>query len=181
MLPRNTVWIGPVVAFLLLPSCDSLTPAPELSKSTRELRLGQWLPRMSEREAIGAVDVPVTRATPLFFRALFQSRSTDIVFKDEEATGADRWMTRRLEQRLERLNRLVEAEWDGLRLRVTEAWDENLEHGPQSAHYEGRAADLTTSDVDADKLGRLGFLAVQAGFDWVYFENASHIHASVRK
>lgn len=180
MLLLNTVWIRPAVAVLLLVSCDSLTPAPELSKSTRELRVGQWLPRISEREAIGAVDAPVERATPLF-RSLFRSRSTGIVFKDEEATGADRLMTRRLEQRLERLNRLVEAEWDGLRLRVTEAWDENLEHGPQSAHYEGRAADLTTSDLDADKLGRLAYLAVQAGFDWVYFENASHIHASVRK
>jgi len=180
MLPRNTVWIGPAVAVLLSLSCDSLTQAPELSKSTRALRLGQWLPRMSERDAIGAVDAPVERATPLF-RSLFQSRSTGIVFKDEEGTGADRLMTRRLEQRLERLNRLVEVEWDGLRLRVTEAWDENLEHGPQSAHYEGRAADLTTSDLDPDKLGRLAYLAVQAGFDWVYFENASHIHASVHK
>lgn len=161
-------------------ACDAPVAAPPLSRASRELRLGAQHPDQSEREVIGRIEERVSRRSPAF-RSLTQSQSREIVFKDEEATGADRWMTPRLSDRLERLSRLVQSEWGGVRLRVTEAWDEDLEHGPMSAHYEGRAADLTTSDLDAGKLGRLAFLAVEAGFDWVYFESRTHVHASVRK
>jgi hypothetical protein len=169
---------GSLAALVL--SCDAPGPGAALSRATGQLQLGDQVPRMNEQDAIGSVLGRVSRTTP-GFRALTQNRSADIVFKDEEATGADRVMTPRLAQRLLRLNRLVGEEWYGLRLRVTEAWDEDGEHGPLSAHYEARAADLTTSDVDPDKLGRLAYLAVEAGFDWVYFEDRSHVHASVRK
>jgi hypothetical protein len=76
---------------------------------------------------------------------------------------------------------LVQRRWPKLKLRVTEAWDENREHGESSVHYEGRAADVTTSDTASDKLGPLARLAIDAGFDWVFFEDASHVHVSVRK
>jgi hypothetical protein len=168
---------GLVVAQLT--SCDTLEEAPALSKPDGELQRGQTIPGVSEREAIGAVAERVSRQAHEF-RTLIQSQSPEIIFKDEEATGADRVMTALLEQRLHRLNRLVQDEWTGVRVRVTEAWDEDGEHGTLSAHYEGRAADITTSDLDSGKLGRLAFLAVDAGFDWVYFES-THVHASVRK
>lgn len=183
MLARKTPTPALVRRLLLgclgLAGCDGLTPAPPLSKRARELAVGDQIPAVTEREAIGKVEAPVTRSGARF-RSLRQSESREIVFKDEEATGADRMMTARLEQKLERLGRSVRAEWNGVRLRVTEAWDEDAEHGPLSAHYEGRAADLTTSDLDPKKLGRLAYLAVEAGFDWVYFES-THVHASVRK
>jgi hypothetical protein len=168
--------------FIVLPlwGCDALTPAPPLAKRVGALDVGERIPRMSEQQAIGQVSVRVARGMP-DYRRLLRNRSSEIVFKDEESTGADRMMTARLERRLMALNRLVQREWDGLSVRVTEAWDENGEHGPSSAHYEGRAADLTTSDIDPSKLGRLAFLAVEAGFDWVYFEDRTHVHASVRK
>jgi hypothetical protein len=175
------LWFAPVCLTALLSSCDALSPGPALSRARGdELDLGERVPRMSEQDAIGRVVVRVSREMP-DWRTLARSRSADIVFKDEESTGADRMMTPRLERRVLLLNRLVRKEWDGVSLRVTEAWDENGEHGPSSAHYEGRAVDMTTSDMDTSKLGRLAYLAVEAGFDWVYFEDRTHVHASVRR
>jgi hypothetical protein len=168
------------LAALFLFGCDSLTLAPALSKSGGSLELGEHLPRVSEQDAIGQVVVRVSRGMP-DYRGLLRNPSSEIVFKDEETTGADRMMTPRLERRLMALNQRVRREWDGVSVRVTEAWDEDGEHGPASAHYEGRAVDLTTSDIDPSKLGRLAFLALEAGFDWVYFEDRTHVHASVRR
>jgi hedgehog signaling domain-containing protein len=160
-------------------ACDSLPPGPALVKGSGTLPRGRAVPGMSEQEAIGPVLGKIARRSPDFER-LVVSTDADIVFKDEETTGADRMMTPRLKKGLERLSRSVREEWPGLRLRVTEAWDENDEHGTLSAHYEGRAADLTTSDQDRRRLGRLAWLAVEAGFDWVYFEDDTHVHVSVR-
>jgi len=56
-----------------------------------------------------------------------------------------------------------------------------MEHGTKSVHYEARAADLTTFPIDGNKLGRLAGLAVRAGFAWVFFENALHLHVSTPK
>lgn len=156
--------------------------APSLSKDAEDigtLRAGQAAPARSEVEAAGAIKAPIRRGQAAFGR-LVRSEYPGIVFKDEEGTGADRMMSRRLRSRLHRLADRVRRQWPGVSLRVTEAWDEQLEHGKQSLHYEGRAADLTTSDRDPSKLGRLAGLAVQVGMDWVYFENASHVHVSVK-
>jgi len=165
---------------LFLCGCDALGETPALSRSSGELDPGQQVPNLSEEDAIGPVMARISRRRPEF-RQLTRNQNVEILFKDEETTGADRLMTLRLSQRLNRLSRLVESEWHGVRLRVTDAWDEQREHGPRSAHYEGRAADLTTSDLDTSKLGRLGYLAVQAGFDWVFYENRAHVHVSVKR
>lgn len=164
-------------------ACTNDLPSggPSLSRErTAALHVGQHVPDAPEVDVSGALSSPIERGAPRFSK-LVRCGDPHIVFKDEEKTGADRMMSPRLRSRLERLSRLVREHWKGVELRVTEAWDENHEHGPRSLHYAGRAADLTTSDLDPGKLGTLARLAVDAGFDWVFYEDQSHVHASVRR
>jgi hypothetical protein len=146
----------------------------------RPMHLGERWPDVAEASAVGALESHVERGSAEFAR-LVRCDNPDIVFKDEEGTGADRMMTPRLRAALKRLAPLVTREWPDLHARVTEAWDEKREHGANSIHYEGRAADITTSDVDPHKLGRLARLAREAGFDWVFYEDGSHVHVSVKR
>lgn len=145
-----------------------------------DLILGQKVPNKSEAQASGAATTKIKRNTAEF-NSLIRYESDDVIFKDEEGTGTDRMMTSRLKEKVDNLAALVKGEWNGIKLRITEGWDEQNEHSDNSVHYEARAVDITTSDRDGAKLGRLGRLAASAGFDWVFFEDSSHIHASVTK
>jgi hypothetical protein len=163
-------------------SSESAADAFTLSKREEEQpwREGQRFPDTAETTVIGVPAGKIRRGTSAY-DALVRCEREDIAFKDEEGTGADRMMTPRLLQRLERLSAAVSRRWPDSRLRVTEAWDERGEHGEKSAHYEGRAADLTTDPKDPRKLGHLARMAVYAGLDWVYFEDDTHVHVSVRR
>ena len=135
-------------------------------RSGRVLRLHERAPDRGETQVVAPITSRIERGS-LEFARLVRCSGAEILFKDEEGTGADRMMTPRLRTRLEHLARMVQKEWPDVRLRVTEAWDERGEHGDKSLHYEGRAADITTSDADPEKLGRLGGLACDAGLQTV--------------
>lgn len=142
---------------------------------------GQKVPNKWEIDVVGKPTTKIVRGSAEF-KNLVKNNNPNIVFKDEEASGEpDHYMTPRLRDKVDALATKVKAEWPGKKLRITEAWDEQNEHKEHSTHYEARAVDITVSDKDPAKLGRLSRLAVDAGFDWVYFENDKHVHASVKK
>jgi hypothetical protein len=154
---------------------------PEPEKSREKMKLGEKIPNKAETDVVGPLKKIIKRDTKEF-KDLVKYEKNNVIFKDEEGTGADRMMSPRLAEKIDQLANLVLIEWDStVKLRITEAWDENLEHAKRSIHYAGRAADITTSDRDFEKLGRLGFLAMKAGCDWVFYENSQHVHVSVAR
>jgi hypothetical protein len=181
---------GPRSLVLLLAlgavGCETLAGLDEsdrdslVKRSRTQLTVGERMPNDVEARVVGAADEPITRNSGAF-KMLVVCEDCPFIFKDEERNRSDRMMTPRLRRNLVQLSKLVSQTWPKLELRVTEAWDDRREHGPGSVHYEGRAADITTSDQDPAKLGRLAALAVRAGFDWVFYENASHVHVSVKR
>ena len=157
-----------------------------------DLKKGEHSPSdKSEVQASGAASSKIVRDSAEF-KALKKNDSSDIVFKDEEGTGADRMMNTLIYDCINTLASKVKSEWKDAtgkpvyKLRITEAWDENNEHGTNSLHYEARAADINLWHIknnvaDTSKLGRLSGLAIDSGFDWVFYEDDTHVHVSTKK
>src|SRR5205807_397714 len=140
--PRSSTKTSPQVKSVAL-ECQPEPRAAGEVDLFRDLSPGEKIPNASEPATSGPITRKIKRTDPEF-ASLVSNINSKIVFKNEEETGADRMMTRKLGDKLDALADLVAAQWHGVKLRVNEAWDENDEHSPGSLHYEGRAADLTT-------------------------------------
>ncbi len=177
----------------------------------RPLGLHDAWPGAPEEDVVGLTEVSDRIPREVAFNLLSDMRLSpelgNIEFKNEEVN--DLTGTRRNERDHQdedflfdpnaaaatlALARMVRDEWADPytgepthRLRVTEAYDNFIEHSERSTHYQGRAVDMTVTPIPApapdarrEWFGRLSRMAVCAGFDYVLFENQFHVHASVQ-
>lgn len=172
---------------------------PDLFAPVREaperFRRNAHLPDVRENEATGGIDLDSFSAGRDLVRVddprCWWESDNDAA---EHDTEDDHSMNAAIVEPFRRLVNLAAAAEPGYQLRVQECYRAAGVHAPKSLHCEGRALDLTFERLEGEKLTPFEKVAVyeslaklcwQAGFDWVYYEQARgtgpHVHASVRR
>lgn len=173
----ESIFMKYIVSSVFIVLMVSFSSIATTINTSQHFKVGEKWPIKNEVKSVGK-SIHNNKSIPLR-ECKNKSEYNAPIFKFEEGNFIDAMATEKLCAAIWKLNALVQKEWPSLRLRITEAYDQDFEHRVASIHYDGRAADMTTSDKDKKKLGRLAFLATVAGFDWVYYEN-DHVHASVK-
>jgi hypothetical protein len=149
------------------------------------LAFGQRVPDVSEEEASGAIFDFVRPGCPSYADLVTLQASATLAFASSTATSTPNRMSSRLARALQTLASTVRTSFGGeARLLVLRAYETPpAVASTATLHHEGRAADLDVANVPAsfqgDALARLGSLAVQAGFDYVAYDQEGHISVSV--
>jgi len=137
------------------------------------------LPDTKELLASGPIDL--TTFSP--GRDLIRFDDPRVWFESDHAAGHDEddhTVHRVVEEPLRRLVQLLGQHH--AHLRVYDGYRPVGVHLSKSLHREGRAIDISSDEIALEELAKLCW---QAGFDWVFFENAArggaHVHASVRR
>ncbi|KFQ92208.1 Sonic hedgehog protein, partial [Nipponia nippon] len=134
-------------------------------KKLTPLAYKQFIPNVAEKTlgASGRYEGKITRNSERF-KELTPNYNPDIIFKDEENTGADRLMTQVEPQRYLYLCLLTSLSNPKGRICLS--------------IFESPPLSLSPSSPRPSKLGYR--LPAEAGFDWVYYESKAHIHCSVK-
>lgn len=117
-----------------------------------------------------------------------------LIVKDEEAPqfkGSDYYMSARTRTCVKELASQVFRATNGkVIIRITEAYSDRKDgdkpHERGSLHYQGQAVDVTAVAVRSralvpSELGRIGYFAWRSGCDFVWFEDASHLHVGIQE
>ncbi len=160
MLPTPTTLATATARPLPTPSAQPPIGTPRSACSLPDLVPGEHISAsgsytQTETQAAGPMVCRIGRDS-CAYHYLIGNLDPSIIFKEEEEApyaAEDILMHPDMYMPLNRLNRLVQAEWGGaVRLRVTDTYDSLLEHDltqpdasrRYSLHFEGRSVDLTT-------------------------------------
>ncbi|XP_010209644.1 PREDICTED: sonic hedgehog protein, partial [Tinamus guttatus] len=152
-------------------------------KKLTPLAYKQFIPNVAEKTlgASGRYEGKITRNSERF-KELTPNYNPDIIFKDEENTGADRLMTQVEPRRYLYLCLLTSLSNPKGRICLSIFERPPFPSPPPPPAPQTRLVPpLNVNPISPDnKYGILARLAVEAGFDWVYYESKAHIHCSVK-
>ena len=118
------------ILLLLLASCSLVLTITGHNEC--QLKVGDKVPNLKETDikASGPSGGVIKWNTSRFHNELVFNDNPSIVFKNEDNDPhkPDHYMTPRCKEKADKLAQLVMKQWKGVKLRITEAWDEENEH-----------------------------------------------------